>query len=178
MRIAALLLAMTATALSHNNEVHDECVDCSIDQELLWPPNHKLVDVGLHVNVHTDPGATHEMTITVYSDEDDLWRASGRFSPDASLSTGSLRLRAERSGRDDGRVYLVVVSVKDTDNPTGNFHFHECVFTVVVPHDMSAKSVASVQAQADAAYDYWTEHGSAPPNFFIVGDGPVVGPKQ
>lgn len=178
MRIAALLLAMTATALSDNIGIHDECVDCTLDQEVLWPPNHKLVDVGLHVDVHTDPGATHEMSITVYSDEDDVTSAGGRFSPDASLSTGSLRLRAERSGREDGRVYLIVVSVKDTDNATGDFHFHECVFTVVVPHDMSAKSVASVQEQADAAHDYWTEHGAAPPDFFVVGDGLVVGPKQ
>ena len=178
MRIAVLLLAMTATALSHNDGLHDECVDCMLDEDLLWPPNHKLVDVGLHVDIHTDPSATHEMTITVYSDEDDVTSAGGRFSPDSSLTTGHLRLRAERSGRGDGRVYLIIVSVKDTDNATGAFHFHTCVFTVVVPHDMSAKSVASVHEQADAAHDYWTEHGTAPPGFSVVGDGPVVGPKQ
>jgi hypothetical protein len=178
MRIAALLLAMTATVLSHNEGIHDECVDCTLDKDLLWPPNHKLVDVGLHVDIHTDPSATHVMDLTVYSDEDDVWPAGGRFSPDSSLTTGDLRLRAERSGRGDGRVYLIVVAVTDTDNATGDSHVHHCVFTVVVPHDMSAKSVASVHEQADAAHDYWTEHGAAPPGFFVVGDGPVVGPKQ
>ena len=172
------LLAMSATALSDNTGTHDECVDCTLETEFLWPPNHKLVDVGLQVDVHHDPGSAHETTITVYSDEDDLWPASGRFSPDASLATCSLRLRAERSGRGDGRVYLIVVAVKDTETATGNFHFHHCVFTVVVPHDMSARSVASVHAQADAAHDFWEAHGAVPPGFFVVGDGPVVGPKQ
>jgi len=70
------------------------------------------------------------------------------------------------------------VSVKDTDIATGAFHFHTCVFTVVVPHDMSAASIASVQAQADAAFDFWMANGTAPADFFVVGDGPVVGPKQ
>src|SRR6185503_17269189 len=178
MRVAALLLAMTATALSDNTGTHDECVDCVLDRDLLWPPNHKLVDVGLHVDVHQDPGATHETTLTVYSDEDDLWPASGRFSPDASMTAGDLRLRAERSGRGDGRVYLIVVTVKDTDNATGLFHFHECVFTVGVPHDMSAASIASLLAQEEAAADFWNENGTAPPGYVVVGDGPVIGPKQ
>jgi len=178
MRSAALLLAMTAAAFSDNTPTHDECVDCTIGTEFLWPPNHKMVDVGLEVDVHQDPGATHETTITVYSDEDDVWPASGNFSPDSSMTTGHLRLRAERSGRGDGRVYLIVVSVKDTDNATGAFHFHECVFTVVVPHDMSAASIASVQEQADQAHDYWTDNGVPPPGFVVVGDGPIIGPKQ
>ena len=87
-------------------------------------------------------------------------------------------LCAERSGRGDGRVYLIIVSVKDTNNTTGLFHFHICEFTVVVPHDMSDASIASVLAQAQAAEDFFNAHGTAPPGFFVVGDGPVIGPKQ
>ena len=177
MRIAAFLLALSATALPHNEPTQDECVSCSLDTDFLWPPNHKLVDVGLHVDIHHDPGSTHEMTVTVYSDEDDLWPASGRFSPDAKQGV-SLLLRSERSGRGDGRVYLIVVTVKDTDNATGLFHFHECVFTVGVPHDMSAASIASLLAQEEAAADFWNENGTAPPGYVVVGDGPVIGPKQ
>jgi hypothetical protein len=171
-------MALAATALSDNTGTHDECVDCVLDRDLLWPPNHKLVDVGLHVDVHQDPGATHETTITVYSDEDDVWPASARFSPDAKLEDSTLRLRSERSGPGDGRVYLIVVSVLDTDNATGDSHVHLCVFTVVVPHDLSAASIASVEAQADAAHDFFVANGTPPPGYFLVGDGPVIGPKQ
>jgi len=178
MRLAVFLLAMSATALPHNEATQDECVSCSLDTDFLWPPNHNLVDVGLHVDVHVDPSSTHQTTLTVYSDEDDVWPASAQFSPDTSGNCGSLRLRSERSGKGDGRVYLIIVTVKDTDNATGNFHFHHCVFTVVVPHDLSRGSIASVLDQAEAAEEYWTAHGSAPPGYFVVGDGPIIGPKQ
>jgi hypothetical protein len=178
MRSAVFLLAMAATALPHNEPTQDECVSCSLDTDFLWPPNHNLVDVGLRVDIHTDPGSTHEATVTVYSDEDDVWPASAQFSPDAKGNSCGLRLRSERSGPGDGRVYLIVVAVKDTDNATGDFHYHYCVFTVVVPHDLSSASIASVLAQAEAAEDFWTANGTAPPGYFVVGDGPVLGPKQ
>lgn len=177
MRLAVILLAMSATALPQNQATQDECVSCSLDTDFLWPPNHKLVDVGLHVDAHADPGTTHTISIAVYSDEDDVWPASARFSPDASQAC-SLRLRSERSGRGDGRVYLIVVTIRDTNIATGLYHDHFCVFTVVVPHDLSRASIASVRAQADAAEDYWSAHGSAPPGYFVVGDGPVIGSKQ
>ena len=80
MRLAVILLAMSAAALPHNETVQDECVTCSLDTDFLWPPNHNLVDVGLHLDIHQDPGSTHTATITVYSDEDDVWPAGGRFS--------------------------------------------------------------------------------------------------
>jgi len=177
-RLTLFLLAMAATALPDNSGTHDECVDCTLGKELLWPPNHKLVNIGLDVDVHEDPGATHETTVTVYSDEDDVWPASGNFSPDAKWDGTDLRLRSERSGSGDGRVYLIVVSVLDTDNATGDSHVHLCVFTVMVPHDQSAASIASVKEQADAAHDFFVAHGTAPPGYFVVGDGPVIGPKQ
>src|SRR2546422_8174706 len=106
MRSVVFLLAMGAAALPSSTGTQDECISCSLDTDFLWPPNHNLVDVGLHVAVHTDPDSVHAATITVYSDEDDIWPASGRFSPDASQNCG-LRLRAERSGKGDGRVYLI-----------------------------------------------------------------------
>src|SRR5947207_11621090 len=167
MRPALMVLAMSALAFSSPTPVEDECVTCSLDTDFLWPPNHNLVDVGLHVDVHNDPNATHTTTIQVYSDEDDVWPASARFSPDASQVCSTLRLRSERSGPGDGRVYLIIVTVEDTDTATGLSHFHFCVFTVVVPHDMSDASISSVLAQAQAAEDFWTANGTPPPGYFL-----------
>src|SRR6185295_15632705 len=115
MRPVMLLVAMSALSFASVPGTNDECVSCSLDTDFLWPPNHNLVDVGLHVDVHTDPGATHTTTIKVYSDEDDVWPASARFSPDATEMCLGLRLRSERSGPGDGRVYLIIVRVEDTD---------------------------------------------------------------
>lgn len=177
MRTALFVLAMSALALTSVPQT-DECVTCSLDTSFLWPPNHDLVDVGLHVDIHDDPNAIHEKTVTVFSDEDDVWPASAQFSPDAKQMCDTLRLRSEREGSGDGRVYLIIVTVKDTDTLTGLFHFHTCVFTVVVPHDLSAASIASVLEQAAAAEAFFNTNGTPPANYFLVGDGPVIGPKQ
>ena len=52
-----------------------------------------------------------------------------------------------------------------------------CV-TVVVPHSQSKADIDSVNAQASAARAYCLSHGTAPPGYFVVGDGPIIGPKQ
>jgi hypothetical protein len=112
----------------------------------------------------------------VFGDEDDeAATGDGNHSPDAkNIVLQSLRLRSERKGDGDGRVYLIVVKATDA---SGNVGF--CCSTVIVTHDRSAASVASVQAQAAAAQAFCGANGGAPPpGFFVIGDGPVIGPKQ
>ena len=51
--------------------------------------------------------------------------------------------------------------------------------TVIGPHDSSASAMASVNSQAAAARAYCQANsGAAPPSYFLIGDGPVIGPKQ
>jgi hypothetical protein len=112
----------------------------------------------------------------VFGDEDDETpTGDGNHSPDAkNLNIGTLRLRSERKGDADGRVYLIVVKVTDA---AGNVSFR-CA-TVVVTHSQSKSSIASVNAQAAAARAYCESHGGMPPPaYFMIGDGPVIGPKQ
>jgi hypothetical protein len=48
-----------------------------------------------------------------------------------------------------------------------------------VPHSQSKADLNSVNAQAAAAVAAFVTGGNNPPaGFFLVGDGPVVGPKQ
>jgi hypothetical protein len=50
---------------------------------------------------------------------------------------------------------------------------------VVVPKSQSNASAASAAQQAQAAVSYCQTHnGAPPPGYFVVGDGPTVGPKQ
>lgn len=123
----------------------------------------------------TPPSGSHSVTVTVYSDEPDLdVQGSGNFSPDAkNIGIGTLRLRAERSGNADGRVYLIVIRATDASGKTGF-----CSKTVTVPHDQSNASKNSVSAQANAAKAYFTANHIPPPGYVQVGIGPVVGPKQ
>jgi hypothetical protein len=139
----------------------------------LWPANHALINVGLG----SAPSAScpEARQVTVYSDEDDVDpQTIGDMSPDAKdLGLGTLRLRAERRDSGDGRVYLVVV--RRTDSTGTAFSCH----TVTVPLSQSAAAKSSVAAQAAAAQTFCTNNGgAAPAGFFLVGDGPVIGPKQ
>jgi hypothetical protein len=136
--------------------------------------NHNLVNVGLATTTTGICPANRQ--VTVYSDEDDLSAGTvGDMSPDAKdIGLGTLRLRAERNDSGDGRVYLVVVRTSDG---TGNGAF-SCS-TATVTHDQGSGSKSSVAAQAAAAQTFCTNNGgTAPAGFFLVGNGPVVGPKQ
>ena len=111
----------------------------------------------------------------MFADEDDEEpTGDGTFSPDAKdIDLDTLRLRSERKGNADGRVYLIVVIATDA---AGNEGFACC--TVVVPKSNSKKDKDDVNAQAAAAEDFCHENGEPPPGYFVVGDGPTIGAKQ
>lgn len=88
-------------------------------------------------------------------------------------SAASLRLRAERDGGADGRVYLIIITATDSTS-----NVRHCCKTVTVPESLSAAAKQAVADQAAAAEAYCAQNGTAPPGFVLVGDGPIVGPKQ
>jgi len=132
-------------------------VSCGTARSIIWPPNHQFVDVGLSFSAvdtcDTDPLS---IEITVTSDEDAA-EASGaggaNHCPDAQiLPGGSVFLRAERSGGEDGRVY--VISVRATDS-CGNVGL--CQVPVTVPINLGRQSTAVDSGQV---YDAMTCGGS------------------
>jgi murein DD-endopeptidase MepM/ murein hydrolase activator NlpD len=150
-------------------------VTCAVAVPSLSPPNHELVNVGLTAGAADICDGPLPVAVAVFSDEDDETpTGSGHFSPDAKdLAPGTARLRSERMGNGDGRVYLVVASATDG---SGNVARDCC--TVTVPHARNSASVASVSAQAAVARSFCLANGGPPAGFFPIGDGPVVGPKQ
>ncbi|MBI4530150.1 MAG: DUF5011 domain-containing protein [Candidatus Latescibacteria bacterium] len=149
-------------------------VSSSVALASLWPPNHDLVNVGLNASASDacDPNPT--INVAVYGDEDDEEpTGDGNHSPDAkNIGLNTLRLRSERKGNADGRVYLIVVTATDASGNVG----HSCS-TVVVSHGKSGAAVSSVNAQAAAAQASCGPLGS-PLTPFTVGDGAIIGPKQ
>jgi hypothetical protein len=156
------------------NDTQKPIVTCNVATTTLWPAIHDLITVGLSASA-TDNCPGTVISVAVFGDEDDLENTGdGVFSPDAKdIALGTLRLRAERKGNSDGRVYLIIVTATDA---SGNVS--RCCRTVTVPLDQSKASVASVAAQAAAARAYCELNGTAPPGYFVIGDGPIVGPKQ
>ena len=127
-------------------------VSCSVTTAVLWSPNHGLKEVGLQVSVFDacdQTGASESLLIEVWSDETEIpgkGDGTGKHAPDAKDVYTGLRLRNERRGREDGRVYLIVATAKDGCANTG---FGFC--TVLVPHDQNEEGLAEVQAQSEAA---------------------------
>jgi hypothetical protein len=143
----------------------------SVAIDSISPSNSDLVNVGLAASAN-EPVT---FNVQVFGDEDDETPTSTTplivHSPDAKdIGVGTLRLRAERTDAGDGRVYLVVVTATDT---SGNVS--RACHTVVVPR----KKKGDVDAQAAAAKSFCeANNGSPPPGYFVIGDGPIVGPKQ
>jgi hypothetical protein len=152
-------------------------VTCTVTESSLWPPNHKMTPVGL-VATSTDACSGpngNTATVGVWGDEDDeMPTGDGNFAPDASdIASGTLKLRNERRGDADGRVYLIRARAMDDG---GNVSTRCC--TVTVPHGGDRRSYNAVLAQAAAAQAVCDATGAAPANYFVIGDGPTVGPKQ
>ena len=124
------------------------CAGVAPSKASLWPPNHKLRAITL--SGATDPdGDPVTITITgVTQDEPVNGKADGNTSPDvvAGPTEDQVRLRAERSGRGDGRVYTIAYTAKD---PSGA----SCsgTVTVTVPHDKRASNAPAITAPVQAA---------------------------
>lgn len=137
---------------------------CSVKTDMLWPPNHKMVKVGLKVTPSGFSG-TVTYTLHVYSNEANDTTGSGDPHEGADGSwngsdPNTLKLRAERSGKvKTGRVYLIIVTATDTSGNTAC-----CCTTVTVPHDQSKKSKSAVTAAAAAAESYCDSHNCKPPS--------------
>ena len=149
-------------------------VACAVDTDLLWPPNHKLVNVGLGAIAIDDTDPDPVIDVLVFADEDDEeLTGDGKHSPDAKDEGATLWLRSECRGDSDGRVYLIVVTATDA---AGNVGFDCC--TAVVPKSQSKKHIADVDKQAAIAEAFCLEFGEKPPGFVEVGDGAIIGLKQ
>jgi uncharacterized repeat protein (TIGR01451 family) len=153
-------------------------VSASVTQNVLTLNNHDLVNVGLAaMAMYSACPAATSFTVQVFGNEDDETPTAKNevYSPDAAnIALGTLRLRAERVDIGNGRVYVIVVTATSAAGPSGFG-----VATVVVPKSSSAPSVTSVLSQAAAAESYANaNNGAMPPGYFVIGDGPVIGPKQ
>jgi hypothetical protein len=81
---------------------------------ILWPPNHKMVDVALSYEA-TDECGRPACRVSVSSNEPANGLGDGDTAPDWQVvDEQSVRLRAERAGGGDGRVYTITVTCTDT----------------------------------------------------------------
>ena len=128
-----------------------DCSTVEASPTVLWPPNHELRLVTLSGGTDPDSDAVTLTVTAVTQDEPLNGSGDGNTAPDAEAGTFSntVRLRAERSGTGDGRVYRISFTGSDGEGGTCSG-----TVTVGVPHDMGAGS---------------TPIDSAPPSFDSFG---------
>lgn len=103
----------------------------------LWPPDHKLVQVGI-IGV-SDPDQNAVITITgVTQDEPTNGLGDGDTAIDAVINgDGTVMLRAERAGNGNGRVYRISFTASDFEGSAPG------VVTVCVPRDRKSPAIDS-----------------------------------
>jgi endo-1,4-beta-xylanase len=87
----------------------------SVDNPVLWPPNHKMVPVTLSYNISDNCDTGLVPTITISSNEPVDGTGDGDTSSDWQvIDAHRILLRAERSGNGSGRIYTITVTVTDS----------------------------------------------------------------
>jgi hypothetical protein len=107
-------------------------INISVDPDIMWPPNHKYVEVETVVTVHdaVDPSPTLTL-VSVTSNEPDNGKGDGNSVNDIEILGDTMfRLRAERSGKGQGRIYTITYGAEDA---SGNYA--EASVTITVPHN-------------------------------------------
>ena len=115
--------------------------------EVLWSPNHKMVDVTLTYDVKENcSGLTYEV-VSITSNEPDNGLGDGNTEVDWNKGTDGqhIQLRAERSGKGSGRIYTITVKVTDASGNASN----EATVIVTVPHDQGKKEGAADEKSLD-----------------------------
>jgi hypothetical protein len=95
---------------------------------VLWPANHKMVDVAVRYQVTDDRDPAPTCSLSVVSNEPLNGTGDGDTSPDwVVIDARRLQLRAERSGTGTGRVYTLTVTCGDA---SGNLATRQLGVTV------------------------------------------------
>jgi hypothetical protein len=117
-----------------------EAPDITVATEVLgmWPPNHKyqtftLADFAVSVSDNCECADLEATIVCVTSDEPDDAKGGGdgKTTNDIVIvNDHTVKLRAERAGNGDGRVYTITISATDCAGLTGT-----TTCEVIVPHN-------------------------------------------
>jgi len=121
-------------------------VTCSVNETTVWPPDHRLIDVGFSYAPTENCDPNPAIRISVTSNEPGMFSPAAAFIEDPAGKVTGLRLRAERKEDGDGRVYLIKMIATDKAGNSASV-----CSALTVPHDRSAASRSNAVAQAAAA---------------------------
>jgi N-acetylneuraminic acid mutarotase len=111
------------------------------NKTILWPPNHKMVDIVIEANASDNSELPVTLIASIDSNEPINGQGDGDTSPDwtepvIDQENGIImfQLRAERSGKGNGRVYTISITATDTSNNSTTANV-----SIIVPHNNKKK---------------------------------------
>lgn len=125
-------LAKIFEFVNESSDINPPNIEVHVSPEIVWPPNHKMIRVGVFVQAvdDTDPNPKVEL-VGVTSTEPFYGQGDGSTENDIHITAdGRIFVRAERSGSGNERIYTVTYKATDA---SGNFAFDSAIITV--PHD-------------------------------------------
>ena len=109
-----------------------EIVDVALSTNVLWPPNHKMVDVTVEYSTTNNCGAA-TCSLSVASNEPVNGTGNGGSATDWEIvDEHHIRLRAERAPDRSGRIYTITITCTDS---SGNSSSR--AVTVTVPKNQA-----------------------------------------
>lgn len=103
-------------------------LNVTVSPDTLWPPNHKYVEINATVQASADTDSVELLSVT--SNEPDSGQGGGDKPNDIVIVDDlTVKLRAERAGKGDGRVYTFVYEATTVCGSAT-----QAMATVIVPH--------------------------------------------
>ena len=123
----------TASAIQEvtvNDNTPPVITGATVDEPTMSPPNHKMVDVAVSYAAIDNCGPASTI-LSVSSNELVNGPGDGNTASDWEvIDAHHVQLRAERSGKGDGRVYMITIAATDSFGNTSSQ-----LVTVLVPHN-------------------------------------------
>ena len=120
--------------LAHHESIdnnHYHLTQPGAEPDELWPPSHGFKDITIAGVTDPDGDPVASVITSIFQDEAVDARGSGHTSPDGTgVGTPTARVRSERTGRGDGRVYHIGFGADDGQGGQCSGEV-----TVCVPHD-------------------------------------------
>jgi hypothetical protein len=113
--------------------------DLAASPRLLWPPNHKMKNVTINYTTTDNCPGPITCHITVTSDESQNGPGNNSSNDWIVVDDHHVRLRAERAGHGDGRIYTTTVGCTDQHGNTAT-----ASATVTVPHSLASPVVRGI----------------------------------
>jgi len=133
-RVCGTVTSFSLFAILYSpDETPPEISGVSASPEVLWPANHKMVEVTVTVEAADNSGhVPMSATVKVECNESEDSQGDGNTEPDWEYTDDPLvvLLKAERAGGGNGRIYTITVACVD---PSGNASSE--TVEVAVPRD-------------------------------------------